>query len=200
MKEILLATRNQGKVRELEKLLQGLELTLRCLHDFENLGEVEETGATFEENALIKARAAAGATGLIAIADDSGLVVDALKGRPGVRSARFAGPDADDAQNNAKLLQALEGVPPRRRGAAFVCVMAAVSPDGRELTTQGSCRGEIALERKGLGGFGYDPLFYLPGYGCTMAELPASVKNSISHRAMAVKELKERLPAFLGNR
>lgn len=197
MVDIVLATRNKGKVKELKKLLENIDVNLLSLNDFDDLGEVEETGHTFEENALLKARKRASQTGYIAIADDSGLVVDALSGRPGVMSARYAGINASDDDNNKKLLNELKDMPPEMRNAAFVCTLAVASPSGNEIIASGKCHGVIAEKEKGFGGFGYDPLFFLPQYGKTMAEVSSEVKNSISHRAKAISELVHQLPSFL---
>lgn len=199
MTEVLLATRNRGKLREFQSLLGGMELSFRTLDDFPNLGEPVEDGATFEANAIKKAAEYSKATGMIAIADDSGLVVDALGGRPGVYSARYAGDDAGDDDNNEKLLLDMRGFPEGARGAAFVCVLAAATPDGRTVTSEGRCEGEIINFPKGDGGFGYDPLFYIPSLGCTMAELPADKKNEISHRGKAVKKFKSIFLDFLAS-
>ncbi len=199
MADIVLATKNRGKLREFKSLLKDLEINILLLDDFEGLPDVTEDGKSFEENALKKAKEIAAATGCLAIADDSGLVVDALGGRPGIFSARYAGPGADDDENNRKLLAEMEGVPYDERRAAFCCVIAVSDPGGRNFTVSGSCSGYIASEIKGGGGFGYDPLFYLPDNGCTMAELPPEVKNVISHRSEATGKLKARLPGFLSS-
>jgi XTP/dITP diphosphohydrolase len=185
MKRLLVATGNQGKLRELRELLAGSVEELRCLADFPDLPAVVEDGATFAENAVKKARAAALATGLPAVADDSGLVVDALGGQPGVLSARYAGDGADDAANNARLLDAMAGVPARERTAAFCCVIAFCQPDGSCQTFAGRLSGLILEAPVGSGGFGYDPLFLVPEYGKTLAELSLAVKNRISHRGRA---------------
>lgn len=180
---VVVATRNEGKLAELRALL-GPRVAVRTAAEL-GVELPEETGATFVENAILKARAVADATGAIAIADDSGLEVEALGGRPGVYSARYAGEDATDAGNRRKLLDALEGVPPDQRQARFVCAIAIV--DGDEVvTTAGHCAGAIGFQEKGTGGFGYDSVFVLPD-GRTMAELPASEKNRISHRALAMR-------------
>src|SRR5690606_29296348 len=155
--------------RELTSVLWDLPVRVEGIAAFPGAPDVEETGATMAENALLKARAAAGHTGLWAMADDSGLEVDALDGRPGVYSARFAGPGATDADNNAKLLRLLEGVPDPRRTARFRCAIALVSPDGDEYVDEGVCEGVVAREPRGEGGFGYDPLFIVPEYGRTFA-------------------------------
>jgi XTP/dITP diphosphohydrolase len=198
MKRVVVATNNRGKLNELRSLLpEGL--TLLTMADA-GLESPDETGTTFEENALIKARAAA-AHGDLAIADDSGLVVDALNGRPGVLSSRFAGPDASDADNNAKLLAELEGVPDDRRTARFVSVVALVTRDGHEYTAQGSVEGSIGHVARGTGGFGYDPLMIVCDSdavefdGRTMAELTLDEKNQISHRARAYRALRAKLCA-----
>ena len=166
-------------------------------------GEIEENGSTFEENALIKARAAA-ASGYIGVGDDSGLTVDALGGKPGIYSARYAATegeddDHDDEANNRLVLKKLEGLPPEKRGAAFVCAMGCVLPNGKEFTVRGEVRGRILTEYHGNGGFGYDPLFYYEPFGKTLAEVSPGEKNSVSHRGNAMrafaKRLKEELAA-----
>lgn len=193
MKELVVATANRGKLRELEQLLDGTVTRLFSPADFPVFPEVVEDGETFAENAVKKARSAALATGKPVIADDSGLVVDELGGRPGVRSARFAGERASDAENNAKLLRELAGVPAERRTAAFCCVIALCLPGGECLTFEGRLEGVILDEPRGTGGFGYDPLFLVPDYGQTLAELPLVIKNTISHRGKAFARLKEYL-------
>lgn len=193
MRELLVATANRGKLGELQLLLQGTVDRLLSLADFPGLPPVVEDGATFAENAVKKARSAATAAGVTAIADDSGLLVDALDGRPGVLSARFAGELAGDAENNALLLRELAGVPPHRRTAAFRCVIALCQPDGECLAFDGELKGTILEAPQGMGGFGYDPLFLLPEYGQTLAELPMDVKNAVSHRGKALSRLKEYL-------
>lgn len=180
-----------GKIQEYRKLLQDLPLTIVSLADFSGLSDIPETGTTFRENALIKARAAAAATGQMALADDSGLEVDYLQGAPGVFSARYAGPGKDDQANNKKLLEALRGVPSEQRGARFRCVIALVTPQGKEFLSEGVCQGEIAFRPRGTKGFGYDPLFLIPSLGKTFAELDSDVKNRISHRAQAMREMRE---------
>lgn len=195
---LVLATRNKNKLRELTSILSDLPVRVESIASFPGAPDVEETGATMAENALLKARAAARHTGLWAMADDSGLEVDALDGRPGVYSARFAGPGATDADNNAKLLRLLEGVPDPLRTARFRCAIALVSPDGDEYVDEGVCEGVVAREPRGEGGFGYDPLFIVPEYGRTFAELPPEVKDRISHRARALAAAKRRLARLLG--
>ena len=186
---IVVASGNPGKIREIARLLDGLGVTVVPQSDFD-IGEADETGATFAENSLLKARHAAEATGLPAIADDSGLAVDALDGAPGVHSARYAGPDSDDAKNNARLLAALDGV--TDRGAAFHCVATFVEPGGGiPLVAEGVWRGSILESRQGDGGFGYDPLFLVPERGCSSAELSPEEKNARSHRGQALRKLVE---------
>lgn len=191
MIKMVIASRNMGKIQEYRKLLQDLPLTIVSLADFSGLSDIPETGTTFRENALIKARAAAAATGQMALADDSGLEVDYLQGAPGVFSARYAGPGKDDQANNKKLLEALRGVPSEQRGARFRCVIALVTPQGKEFLSEGVCQGEIAFRPRGTKGFGYDPLFLIPSLGKTFAELDSDVKNRISHRAQAMREMRE---------
>jgi XTP/dITP diphosphohydrolase len=193
---VVLATRNRGKLREIAPLLEGLGLELATIDELAPSAELREDADTFEENALAKARQAAAATGLPAIADDSGLEVDALGGAPGVFSARYAGPGADDGRNNAKLLGALRDVPPEGRRARYRCVAAFVDPArGMELARAGACEGEILTAPRGDGGFGYDPLFLVPRLGRTMAELPLDEKNGLSHRAAAFRALAAALRA-----
>ena len=187
--ELLIATHNAGKFREFVALLASLPLRLRGLGEFPEVPSVDETGATFAENAALKARAYARQTGLCALADDSGLEVDALGGAPGVYSARYAGPEASDAQRMARLLDELAQTNDRERRARFVCVIALAAPqiEGVNLFT-GQCEGRIAHAPRGTGGFGYDPIFIPEGYAQTFAELPPEIKGSISHRARALAE------------
>lgn len=186
--KILLATQNLGKVKELQELLQGEEIEVISLRDIANWEEVEETGETFAENAALKARAAAERTGLVSLADDSGLEVDALKGAPGVYSARYAGEPKDDERNNEKLLKELEGVTEEERSGRFRCALVIATPKGEEYLTEGTVEGQILRERRGEEGFGYDPLFYLPEFKRTMAELNVNQKNKVSHRAQAFEK------------
>lgn len=187
MKELMVATRNRGKLHEIEAVLAGVVEKVLCAADFPKLPETNEDGATFSENALKKAREAMLFTGLPTIADDSGLVVQALDERPGVFSARFAGESADDVANNRKLLAEMDGTPPEQRQAAFVCVMAFVTPDGVEQIFSGRVSGRILDQERGTGGFGYDPLFLVDGFERTMAELTLEEKNCISHRGKALR-------------
>ncbi len=193
MARVVLATNNPGKVAELRAILGGDSLELLSASDLGGLPDFEETADTFEGNAIAKALEASRHTGLAAIADDSGLEVDALGGAPGVRSARYAGESQDDAANVARLLGELEGVVEAERTARFVCVAACVDIDGRRLTARGTCEGRIGLEPRGTRGFGYDPVFVPDGYEQTMAELSAETKNSISHRGKAFRALREQL-------
>jgi XTP/dITP diphosphohydrolase len=194
----VVATRNRGKVREILPLLGGAGLELQTIDELAPDAELREDGDTFEDNALAKARQAARATGLPAIADDSGLEVAALDGAPGVYSARYAGLPSDDARNNRKLLEALRGVPAERRGARFRCVAAFVDPArGLEIVRAGDCEGEILEAPRGDAGFGYDPLFLLTALGRTMAELPLEQKNQLSHRAAAFRALGAALRAVV---
>jgi len=194
---VVLATRNQGKVRELQAMLAGRDLEIVGLDLFPEIGEIEETGATFEENARIKATAVSRATGLTALADDSGLCVDALDGAPGVRSARYAGENATDQANNEKLLLALDKVPDGGRGCRFVCCIVAHAPDGNELVFSGEWPGEVAHAPDGENGFGYDPLFFDPELATTAARMTAAQKNARSHRGKAVAGLVKSLPGFV---
>lgn len=187
-RQLLLATRNRHKKEELESLLQDSGVEILTLDDLPPLPEVEEDGTSFQENAVKKARSTALASGHYCLADDSGLVVDILKGQPGIYSARYAGPDADDEKNNRKLLGMLEDVAQEQRKARFVCVIAIAAPRGETCTVQGSCPGSIAFAPQGQGGFGYDPLFIPDGFSCTFAQMNAEQKNHISHRGRALKE------------
>lgn len=189
MGAVVLATRNKGKIAELSAMLEGFHLEVRGLDDFPEIGEIEETGTTFEANALIKAQAVAEATGLVAVADDSGLEVDALDGAPGVYSARYSGENATDATNNAKLLDALADVDDEARSARFRCVMLACAPNGEQLVASGAWEGSIARAPKGDQGFGYDPLFVDSESGRHSAELSREEKNARSHRGRALREL-----------
>ncbi|HJX13039.1 MAG TPA: XTP/dITP diphosphatase [Dehalococcoidales bacterium] len=191
--KLLLATNNPGKVREYKSLLEGIPYEIVTPAGQGISGEVEETGATFEENARLKAAALAAASGLLSLADDSGLEVAALGGEPGPRSRRYAGEGATDAERISYLLDRLKDVPEAGRAARFVCVIAVAAPDGLVGTCEGECRGVITREPRGEGGFGYDPVFYLPELGKTMAELPPEEKNRVSHRARAAEKAREML-------
>jgi XTP/dITP diphosphohydrolase len=193
MKELVVATRNRGKIKEIQALLDGLVEKVVCSADVDGFPDTVEDGATFEENALKKARGAFLFTGLPALADDSGLAVDLLDGRPGVYSARFAGVGAGDDANNSRLLEELCGVGAHRRRAAFICALAFVTPDGVELTFSGRVGGRILDSPQGHGGFGYDPLFLVDGFDRTMAELGLEEKNNISHRGQAFRQFRDYL-------
>jgi len=187
MREVAIATRNRGKLAELRRILEGLDIELRSAGDL-GLPEFEETGDSFTQNALGKARAAAKASGLLALADDSGLVVDQLGGEPGVRSARYSGPEADDHANLRLVLERMR--PQADRSARFVCVAALVVPDGREWTVEGILDGHIVDEPRGEGGFGYDPIFQPVGQRRTTAEMSPEEKDRISHRGKAFRALR----------
>ena len=187
--KIVLASGNAGKLKELSRILGSLDFIVVPQSDF-NVSDADETGSTFVENAIIKARHAVTATGLAAIADDSGLAVDALDGRPGVYSARYSGPDATDASNIDRLLAELDGVPDELRTAAFHCVTCFLTPDDpNPIIAEGEWRGSILRGRRGGGGFGYDPVFFDPELGCSSAELGPDEKNARSHRGKALQEL-----------
>lgn len=186
MVKILLATGNPHKARELSAMLSGCDVEVLTLKDVGFAGEIIEDGETFEENAEIKARAAA-SLGCIGVGDDSGLCVDFLGGAPGVYSARYAGEPCDNSKNNEKLLSEMAGVPEDKRGAKFVCVICCVFPDGRKIVSRGECPGRILTSYAGSGGFGYDPLFYCAERGKSYAEMTEEEKNSVSHRARAMK-------------
>ncbi|KJS83510.1 MAG: purine NTP phosphatase [Peptococcaceae bacterium BICA1-8] len=187
-KKLIIATSNNGKLREFKQLLVPLNIEVLSLKDFPEIGEIEENGTTFVDNALIKARAAAKITGYISLADDSGLEVDYLDGLPGVTSARFAGEPKDDSRNNSKLLSLMKGLPPIKRIGRFQCVIAIVGLNKTEYIAEGSCEGFILEEERGIKGFGYDPLFYVPKYQKTFAELDLATKNKISHRGIATEK------------
>ena len=191
--ELVIATTNKGKLREIQELLKDLDVCVMSLADFHGYPDVIEDGKTFRDNALKKARDIAAFTGKPTLADDSGLMVDALGGGPGVYSARYSGKDADDLKNNKKLLRKMKDVPDAERGAQFVCVMALVFPDGEEKVVSGLVRGRITREPRGPRGFGYDPLFYYSRARMTFAEMGPEEKNKVSHRARALKKIKEAL-------
>jgi XTP/dITP diphosphohydrolase len=194
MKQIVLASNNPGKIREIGQLLEGVGLEIRPQSEF-HVPDVEETGLSFVENAILKARHAARISGLPAVADDSGIEVDALGGRPGIYSARYAGPGATDQDNNERLLEELQGMPGERRSARYQCVIVYLrdAEDPMPLICTGTWEGRILPLPKGRHGFGYDPLFYVPTHECASAELEPQVKNRISHRAQALQALKRAL-------
>lgn len=199
IKSLLIATTNLGKLREIAEALRDLELEIKSLRDFQDLEAPAEIGKTFFENALIKAKYYAEKTGLLALADDSGLEVSALGGAPGIYSARFAGENATDEKNYLKLLELMKDLPEEKRSARFVCVMVCYHPSGAYISSEGVWEGKIALEPKGKYGFGYDPVFLVKEFNFekTAAELPLEIKNQLSHRAKALKELKKKLSEFL---
>jgi len=196
--ELIIATRNRGKVREIRRALKGLGLRIYTLNEFSDVPEIEEDGKSFGENALKKARFYSRYFGKLTIADDSGLEVDSLKGLPGIYSARYAGKGASNRENNRRLLREMEGISPSKRGARFKCAIAVVSKGGEELVAEGSCKGRIGFREVGKKGFGYDPLFILPRYGKTMAQLTLEEKNRISHRGKALRRLRRMMRAFKG--
>jgi len=195
----VIATKNRGKLKELQNLLADFDLQIVPLDQFDNIGEIEEDGVTFFDNAMKKARTVAERTGLMAIADDSGLEVEALNGRPGVFSARYAGEKASDQENYLKLLQEMKDVPDDKRDAQFRCVIVAYRPDGKWVSAEGICRGRITHAPKGNQGFGYDPIFIPEGDSRTMAQLTQEEKNRISHRGKALLELREKIKQLMGN-
>jgi XTP/dITP diphosphohydrolase len=196
---VLLGTSNEHKLAELRAILGDLPLTLLSLGDVAPVSDVEETGATFAENAVLKATAYAHASGLLTLADDSGLEIDALGGEPGVYSARWAGVNTPYSERFRIILERMAQSPPERRTARYRCVIAIAEPDRLLATAEGVLEGMIATEPQGSGGFGYDPIFSLPAYGKTVAELPAEVKNRISHRALAAAQARQQLLDIVRN-
>ncbi|SIS50990.1 XTP/dITP diphosphatase [Salimicrobium flavidum] len=191
MKEVVIATNNQGKVKEFEQMFSAYGITVKSLKDFEEDIDVEETGDTFEKNALLKAETISSQWNIPVLADDSGLEVDILQGRPGIYSARYAGEEKNDKKNIEKLLEELGETTVKDRSARFVCVIAVARPGQASFTKRGTCEGAIALQPRGEHGFGYDPIFIPENYMKTMAELPAEEKNSISHRHNALVKIEE---------
>ena len=194
MRQIIFATGNIGKMREIRSILDDLRVPVLSMKEAGIQVDIEENGTSFEENALIKARAVAAAEEArdsVVLADDSGLEIDALNGEPGIYSARYLGEDTPYDVKNRELISRLDGVPEDRRTARFVCAIAAVLADGREFTVRGVIEGRIGYEQKGQGGFGYDPIFYVPEYGKTTAEMSPEEKNLISHRGKALMLMKE---------
>ena len=198
MKHVVVATKNIGKVREFAELFERFDLEIKSLHDFPHIEEVEETGETFEENALLKADSLCKQLNSIVIADDSGLIVDALNGNPGVRSARYAGEQKDDQANIDKVLTGLDGVSMEKRTARFYCALAVAFPEENKesVIVNGTCEGKILEQRRGENGFGYDPIFYVEEYKRAMAELTSDEKNEISHRGRALRKLEEKISAW----
>lgn len=193
MIEILFATSNAGKAKEVQAMFSDLDVDVKTLREEGIDVAIEENGQTFAENALIKAKAIAGMTDKIVLADDSGLVVDYLNGEPGIYSARYMGEDTSYDIKNARILERMEGVPDDQRTARFVCAMAAIMPGGEVIYTEGIMEGLIGYEMKGTNGFGYDPIFYLPEYGMTSSEISPEKKNEISHRGKALRKMQDEL-------
>ena len=193
MKKVIFATGNQGKMKEIREILGDLDIELLSLKDAGIQADIVEDGKTFEENAQIKARTVCSLTGEIVLADDSGLEIDYLNKEPGIYSARYMGEDTSYRIKNVNLIERLNGVPDEKRTARFVCAIAAAFPDGTMKTVRATMEGRIGYEEKGENGFGYDPIFYLPEYGCTSAELSMEEKNKISHRGKALKAIKDEL-------
>lgn len=197
MKQIIFATGNEGKMKEIRMILEELKCPVLSMREAGIEADIVEDGQTFEENAIIKARAIAQQTDSVVLADDSGLVIDYLNGEPGIYSARYLGEDTSYRIKNQNLIDRLEGVPDEKRGARFVCAIAAVLPGGEILTERGIMEGRIGYEEKGGNGFGYDPIFYVPEYDCSAAELTPEQKNQISHRGKALQKIKEALRTWL---
>ena len=189
--EIVVATKNKGKIKEIKEVLKGIDAEILSIDEIGLEIEVEEDGRTYSENAAKKAVEVAKRTRKTALADDSGLEIDALNGKPGINSSRFAGVDADDRERNLKILEMMKDVPHEKRGARFRCVIAIAEPNGKSYTCEGVCEGEIAESIRGDKGFGYDPIFIIPEYGKTFGELGPEVKDKISHRAKALKKAVE---------
>ncbi|SEM34268.1 XTP/dITP diphosphohydrolase [Mesobacillus persicus] len=198
MEQVIIATKNTGKAKEFERIFNAKGLQVKTLLDFPDIEDVEETGTTFEENAILKAETIANLLGKIVISDDSGLEVDALDGRPGVYSARYSGPEKSDSANIDKVLEELKGVPDSERTARFRCVLAVAQPGKKTVTFAGACEGRILQERRGTHGFGYDPIFFVEEKGKAMAELAPEEKNKISHRAKAIQKLEANLSLDFG--
>ena len=193
MKRLIFATGNENKMVEIREILGDLPLEILSMKQAGIRADIEENGTSFEENALIKAREVCRLAGEMVLADDSGLEIDYLNGEPGIYSARYMGENTSYRVKNKNLMERLEGVPNEKRTARFVCAIAAVFPDGKELVVRGTVEGIIGYEERGENGFGYDPIFYLPERGLTTAELPPEEKNSISHRGNALRKMKELL-------
>lgn len=197
MKKVIIATKNKGKAKDFEAIFNPFGFEVLTLHDVADDMDVEETGTTFEENAILKAEALAERLQTIVIADDSGLAIDTLNGAPGVYSARYAGEEKSDDANMAKVLTELADVGDDKRTARFCCAIALAGPDMETKTAFGTCEGVIAREKKGTNGFGYDPIFFVPSLGKMMAELGPSEKAAISHRGNAIKQIKAEIPNLL---
>lgn len=197
MKKLVFATGNKDKMREIREIMADCEVEILSMKEAGIAVDIVEDGKTFEENAMIKARAVAEYTDAIVLADDSGLEIDALNKEPGVYSARYMGEDTSYSIKNRNLIERLEGVPKENRTARFVCAIAAVLPDGQELVTRQTMEGYIGWEPEGENGFGYDPIFYLDEFGCSSAALSSEQKNEISHRGKALRSMKELLKKYL---
>ena len=195
--EAVFATGNENKMKEIRAICADLGITVRSMKEAGIRCEIEENGSTFLENALIKARTVCSACGKMTLADDSGLVVDAMGGEPGIYSARWMGENTSYRIKNAEIIKRLEGVPDEKRTARFVCAIACVLPDGRELTAEGVFEGRIGYEEKGENGFGYDPIFFVPEFGCSSSELTPEMKNAVSHRGKALAAMREKLETAL---
>ena len=193
MKKVIFATGNEGQMKEIREILGDLYIELLSIKDSGIHADIVEDGKTFEENAQIKARAVCSLTGEIVLADDSGLEIDYLNKEPGIYSARYMGEDTSYRIKNVNLIERLNGVPDEKRTARFVCAIAAAFPDGTMKTVRATMEGRIGYEEKGENGFGYDPIFWLPEYGCTSAELSMEEKNKISHRGKALRLIKDEL-------
>lgn len=198
MKRIVFATGNVGKIKEISVIMADTGMEVVSMKDAGIQIDIEENGSTYEENALLKARAVAALTEDIVMADDSGLEIDYLNKEPGILSARYLGEETPYSVKNADLISRLEGVPDEQRTARFVCAIAAVLPKGKELTVRATIEGRIGYEEKGAGGFGYDPIFYVPELQKTTAELTAAEKNEVSHRGKALRLMKEELTKYEG--
>ena len=191
MDKIIFATGNAGKMKEVREILKDLNVEVLSMKEAGIQADVEENGKTFQENAVIKAREIMKRSGEVVLADDSGLEIDYLNKEPGIYSARYMGEDTSYRIKNGNLIERLQGVPDEKRTARFVCAIAAAFPDGSVETTEGTIEGRIGYEEKGENGFGYDPIFYVPEFGCTTAELTGEQKNQISHRGKALEAMKE---------
>ena len=196
-KRIIFATGNEGKMREIRMILEDLGVPVLSMKEAGISADIEENGKSFAENAAIKAKAIMEMTGEIVMADDSGLEIDYLDGAPGIYSARFMGEDTSYDIKNKALIDKLAGVPDEKRTARFVCAIACALPDGQILESRGTMEGIIGYEIKGENGFGYDPIFYLPEFGCTSAEISPEKKNELSHRGKALRAMKEKLEKYL---
>lgn len=197
MAEVIIATKNQGKAKEFARMFQPLGFEVKTLLDFPEIKDVEETGTTFEENAILKAETISALLNRMVIADDSGLAIDALDGKPGIFSARYAGEEKSDEANMNKVLEELANVPDNERQARFYCALAVASPMQETFTVLGTCEGMILREKRGSNGFGYDPIFFAVEKGKAMAELAPEEKAQISHRAHALRKLESELPSLL---